>query len=1720
MQSLSQLMKTKFTSVLKVLVCLTVVTVLWLMLSPRREPATSHSGSKAVAASASDAIKSDVAPATPANTQIASSAATKPPTSPTPVPADIYEQIRAAQRWFAYAGNDSNGSPRLIASVPAQKFAFVAEQSGVEVKPWSETNWSWRMESIDGGNAAPIAEHGRATYARGSGVTEWFENGEHGVEQGFTLEVANGETIRRMPLRVTTELQPRLRPQADGVDFVDASGNAQLHYDGLIAFDAEGKQLKSWIEIGQSIRPVRNPNGVESSSPGLRETSYPGKTDLISDNPNGVASYSDQSRRNPVGVENPPAHDSQGNSSLATLGFGSESRWDSHHLTLAVDTTGAKFPVTIDPVISLGSERIAHPQLTAGDLFGSTVAAHGNLIAIGAPKHQVSAVPNAGVVYLFIRDNNCDEEWTLLQTLPAPNPYNNGQFGRSLSLGNGALAVSAHRLTVSGGGGDVLEDVVHVFQPSLTNSSVWIQRATFKESDPNVPTNPTNYFGYSLSVNPQGTMLAIGSPLSWSEGGQFPFRTGKIFVHGRDVGGAQNWGLIRNLQPPLYVPNAGYGRAVAMDGSRIAVGAPGYFLSNTNGSVFVYEYHSSGSLELPAPTLPGNVSMEGFGERLAYSGNQLAVAAPIGGKAVVVYERQLDHNPNTGLTTISFHPGILYAPNPYPGSFNPGKDFGSVISLNSGTLAVGWNSGQIFIGDDDEPVPATGLDMLVRYEHQGNSHPDPALNWKTEAPIPATALSLRGIANVAVAGNLLVTTSTNENYGGTNFNFGAAVAMRKMGGTWVATQRFSAGLPLASNDLAGTSIAVSDDLLVVGAPGYDVAGTVDSGAVHVFRRFSGLPPSSNTLAHGWILAATIVNEVPQANGRLGESVAVADDLVVAGAPGRNNSGGTVWVWQRASEVATAWAGHVVLGAPGGALGWRFGSAVSFNGSTLAVGSPLAGAGRAHLFHRGTTNDWPVLQTLLPHANDARFGAALDLDEADNLIVGAPDASVNGPQSGEAYIYRRANPTNAPIWIEEADPGSFVSNGHAGTSVAIDRGWAFVGAPGEPVGTNRTGRVRVFRRTFGGGPWDPAATLEPPVSSAGVGQFGSAISIDEHTAVIGAGGGSTNTAGAAFVYTRVAGATGEWRYTAKLLDPCSAAGDGFGSSIALVHDKIFVGVPKANLTGGNAGTVVLFERSGATWSLLREVPQDSNHRLGSSVAVSGDWMVIGSTGDWDEDVEGVSDAGQVYVLRRHDPTNGVWQVVNKVVRPLPIGGTYDPGEDDFGRAVDISDRVFVVGSHAGVHTFELLADGQVAHLGQLRASMDDIDFGRAVAIHGQRIAIVALHSVAFFVRTNEHTDPLGEFSIQTHWDREARKASGYCAAVDLSDTTAVVGSPSDISVSGSVWGTVSVFERDQGGLGNWGPTAYFTDPDIFGDELFLPAFGTSVALDGDTLVVGTWFPDQRGSGESGMGTVFQRHAGGLNQWGKVGEVGGPFVAVSGDWVLSGINTPRREENPVGDGSFRHAELYHRNAGGPDQWGVVQTFSAPNTNRTHTWNYGRSVALDGSTLVVGAPGELRSASDWTPGRAFIYDISLNSLQIWKDTHFAEQYFGPLPPNNSPATASLGDADNDGVLNAWEAYHGLNPLLNDAPLAGLKAQGITAGEFVLRWREGIDPQGLSVSLQWSRTLGDWFNSGQGPTVNDTKTFTITTVQTNADHILKEARVPVGGDGQLYTRLVLQGL
>ena len=75
--------------------------------------------------------------------------------------------------------------------------------------------------------------------------------------------------------------------------------------------------------------PFPNPNGIVSQSPGLRGTSYPGLTIIADTTPTGLRQIGCARGRNPFRVEDIWFTISQGSSCLATLGWRTESRWDS-----------------------------------------------------------------------------------------------------------------------------------------------------------------------------------------------------------------------------------------------------------------------------------------------------------------------------------------------------------------------------------------------------------------------------------------------------------------------------------------------------------------------------------------------------------------------------------------------------------------------------------------------------------------------------------------------------------------------------------------------------------------------------------------------------------------------------------------------------------------------------------------------------------------------------------------------------------------------------------------------------------------------------------------------------------------------------------------------------------------------------------------------------------------------------------------------------------------------------------------------------------------------------------------------------------------------------------------------------------------------------------------------------------------------------------------------
>jgi len=133
------------------------------------------------------------------------------------------------------------------------------------------------------------------------------------------------------------------------------------------------------------------------------------------------------------------------------------------------------------------------------------------------------------------------------------------------------------------------------------------------------------------------------------------------------------------------------------------------------------------------------------------------------------------------------------------------------------------------------------------------------------------------------------------------------------------------------------------------------------------------------------------------------------------------------------------------------------------------------------------------------------------------------------------------------------------------------------------------------------------------------------------------------------------------------------------------------------------------------------------------------------------------------------------------------------------------------------------------------------------------------------------------------------------------------------------------------------------------------FGFSVSLDGSVALIGA----TGNNAYRGAAYIFERNTGGTNAWGQVVKLLAPEGA-SGDGFGNAVSVAEylaligAEWDDLGgildSGS---AYVFHRNAAGPDAWGLVAQLTASDAD---DWDrFGHAVSLNGDIVLIGAPWE---------------------------------------------------------------------------------------------------------------------------------------------------------------------
>lgn len=248
----------------------------------------------------------------------------------------------------------------------------------------------------------------------------------------------------------------------------------------------------------------------------------------------------------------------------------------------------------------------------AGTAFGETLAVDGDRFYVGAPSADAGGSA-LGSVHVYERGPS---GWAHTQRVTSTTPTEDGRFGAALSAHNDWLAVGAPRDNGTG------------------RAQVW----SFESGAPTYVNSVGNFatsgeFGRSLALHrPEGSAAAflfVGDPFDdtvANNGGAVRY----FRVHPMEIA----FGAV--LAPLELDPGDVFGVSVAFDGAHLVVGASGDDdVAPSAGAAYVYDVPPPGPLvaNFAGKLLgPDTDSGDYFGRTVAVDGQRIAVGAPLQGQ--------------------------------------------------------------------------------------------------------------------------------------------------------------------------------------------------------------------------------------------------------------------------------------------------------------------------------------------------------------------------------------------------------------------------------------------------------------------------------------------------------------------------------------------------------------------------------------------------------------------------------------------------------------------------------------------------------------------------------------------------------------------------------------------------------------------------------------------------------------------------------------------------------------------------------------------------------------------------------------------------------------------------------------------------------------------------------------------------------------------------------
>ncbi|KAJ5072535.1 hypothetical protein M0811_01550 [Anaeramoeba ignava] len=358
----------------------------------------------------------------------------------------------------------------------------------------------------------------------------------------------------------------------------------------------------------------------------------------------------------------------------------------------------------------------------------------------------------------------------------------------------------------------------------------------------------------------------------------------------------------------------------------------------------------------------------------------------------------------------------------------------------------------------------------------------------------------------------------------------------------------------------GFSAAMSNGFSVIGSPFTNKTGNSE-GSVYIFEYQN----------NQWNQKYEFSPQYSNPENFFGFSVAIDEEFVVVGSPNCNDSGtssGSAYVYQNTDY---GWVFFCEILPNDSQIGGHFGYSVDVSGDQIIVGSygtneSGLNSGSAYIFQQQEIM-WIQKAKFVPadlNSGDY-FGFSVGISN-EYAIVGAPHQSVNGIDSGSAYLFYN----NSGSWVQHSK--LFASDGSGydrfAWSVAIDNSYAVVGA----FYHENHGAAYVFQNQNNN--WNQIQILTAN-DAFDLDYFGRSVKIHNNFIVVGADGRTDNgitDSGAAYVFQN---SNGNWIQSAKVVASDAKENWYFGYAVDVSDDLVIAGAYGADNDGYLTGQMYCY-----------------------------------------------------------------------------------------------------------------------------------------------------------------------------------------------------------------------------------------------------------------------------------------------------------------------------------------------------------------------------------------------------------------------------------------------------------------------------------------------------------------------------------------------------------------